>query len=77
MLNRWNFLKTGFYEGIKVYPAWLGWSISAVGILGAAVGFVLGVAGLSDVLLIGFIAALVLTSVWAVAMGFVTLRKAW
>ena len=61
----------------KVYPAWLGWAISAVGILGAVVGFVMGVAGEGDVILALFLIALILTNLWAVAMGIFTLRKAW
>ena len=45
--------------------------------LGAVVGFVLGVAGFSDVILVLFIIALLMTSFWALAMGLFTVRKAW
>ena len=37
----------------------------------------MGVAGEGDVILALFLIALILTNLWAVAMGIFTLRKAW
>ena len=61
----------------KVYPSWLGWFIALVGVLGAATGFGVGVAGTNDAYLVTFIASLALTSVWALLMGIWAARKAW
>ena len=58
-----------------VYPRWLGWSIIVVGAGWTVVGFVIGIAGLSDALIAPLFVVFVSTVLWALVMGIVITRK--
>lgn len=60
-----------------VYPKWLGGAIVLVGATMVVVGFLLGLTGISDPLLIVFIVSSLLTFLWALVTGIWIARKAW